>query len=141
MESKIFDYILKNKVFTMATSANDSPYCANCFYAFDDVNKILIFLSDADTRHIVEALQNDIIGGSIQNGVTDIDKLQGIQFIGEFIHPDPQTKTRFKQIYYERFPFAKEMPSPIWGIKLNWIKMTDNTLGFGKKLIWSSDES
>jgi uncharacterized protein YhbP (UPF0306 family) len=28
------------------------------------------------------------------------------------------------------------MPGEIWTIKINRIKYTDNTLGFGKKIIW-----
>ena len=136
MEKKITAYIQENKVLTIATSVNDIPYCANCFYVFDEANKTLIFLSDPSTRHIVEALQNNKIGGSIQNGVTTVAKIQGIQFTGDFINPTDEQATHFYNAYYKNFPFAKAKPSPIWGIQLNWIKMTDNTLGFGKKLIW-----
>jgi uncharacterized protein YhbP (UPF0306 family) len=31
---------------------------------------------------------------------------------------------------------AVAMKAPVWRLKLNYIKMTDNTLGFGKKLLW-----
>ena len=136
MESKIIDYLQKNKVLALATSVNDIPYCANCFYVFDDANKTLVFLSDEKTRHIAEALQNINVGGSIQNGVTTVAKIQGIQFTGEFINPTEEQAKHFYKTYYKKIPFAKAKPSPIWGIQLNWIKMTDNTLGFGKKLIW-----
>jgi uncharacterized protein YhbP (UPF0306 family) len=136
MESKIIDYLLKNKVLTIATAVNNKPYCANCFYAFDEVNKMLLFLSDDKTRHIKEGLQNSSLGGSIQNGVTTIAKIQGIQFTGNFINPTEEQSSHFYKTYYNKFPFAKAKPSPIWAIHLNWIKMTDNTLGFGKKLIW-----
>ena len=55
MESKIIDYLKKNKVLTLATSVNDIPYCANCFYAFDEIDKTLIFLSDNNTAaHMVK---------------------------------------------------------------------------------------
>jgi uncharacterized protein len=139
MESKIIEYLQQNKVLTVATSVNDVPYCANCFYAFDEINKTLIFLSDNNTRHIKEALKNNSVGGSIQNGVTTITKIQGIQFIGEFINPNSEQENQFYKTYYQKFPFAKAKPSPIWGIQLSWIKMTDNTLGFGKKLIWEKE--
>jgi len=43
------------------------------------------------------------------------------------------------QLYYQKFPFAETMPAPIWGIKLDWVKVTDNTLGFGTKLIWGGE--
>lgn len=136
MEKKILNYISENKVLTLATSINGIPYCANCFYAFDIDNQHLIFLSDDKTRHIKEAIENNNVGGSIQNGVTTVAKLQGIQFTGVFINPTKEQQKAFYNIYYNKFPFAKVKPSPVWGIKLNWIKMTDNTLGFGKKLKW-----
>ena len=136
MNNKIEAYILSNKVFSLATSVDNIPYCANCFYSYDEVIKTLIFLSDPETRHIKEALINNRVGGSIQNGVTEVEKLQGIQFMGVFIKPSEELAKDFYAIYFKRFPFAKAKPSPIWGIQLNWIKMTDNTLEFGKKLIW-----
>jgi len=136
MEKKIIDYLLEQKVLTIATCKDNQPYCANCFYVFDETTKTLIFLSDDSTRHIRDAIQNNSVGGSIQNGVTIVSKIQGIQFMGEFISPNETQKEAFYELFYDKFLFAKVRPSPIWGIQLNWIKMTDNTLGFGKKMLW-----
>ncbi|MBX2960755.1 MAG: pyridoxamine 5'-phosphate oxidase family protein [Flavobacteriales bacterium] len=136
MDKKILSYIQKNKVLTIATCVDNQPYCAICFYVFDIENKVLIFLSDNVTRHISEALKNKQVAGTITTKVTTVAKIQGIQFTGEFINPDKLQANIFYDKYYEKFPFAKAKPSPIWGIKLTSIKMTDNTLGFGKKLLW-----
>lgn len=141
MDKKIVKYISGNKVLTLATSVEDKPHCANCFYVFDEVNKILIFLSDDATQHIKEALENNNLAGTINTEVTTVAKIQGIQFTGEFINPSKEQQKDFYSIYYKKFPFAKTKPSPIWGIELNWIKMTDNTLGFGKKLIWTKTQN
>jgi uncharacterized protein YhbP (UPF0306 family) len=136
MDKKIIEYIDKNKVLTIATSIDNQPYCAICFYVFDEENNVLIFLSDDVTRHISEALKNKQIAGTITTKVTTVAKIQGIQFTGEFINPNEIEAANFYEKYYSKFPFAKAKPSPIWGIKLIAIKMTDNTLGFGKKLLW-----
>jgi len=136
MENKIATYISENKVFTLATSINNVPYCANCFYVFDEENKILIFLSSNSTRHVTEALANKKVAGTIDKEVTTVAKIKGLQFSGEFIDPTEEDQKAFYKIYYHKFPFAKAKPSPVWGIKLNWLKMTDNNLGFGKKLNW-----
>lgn len=138
MDKKISKYILANKALTLATSSNSVPYCANCFYVFDEVNKTLIFLSDTTTRHIEEGLVNKNVAGTINTEVTTVAKIKGIQFTGEFINPREGQQKEFYAAYYKKFPFAKAKPSAIWGIQLNWIKMTDNTLGFGKKLIWEN---
>ncbi|MNF14966.1 hypothetical protein D3C80_2173750 [compost metagenome] len=39
--------------------------------------------------------------------------------------------------YCKRFPIAKVMKAPVWQLNLQEVKMTDNTLGFGKKLHWA----
>jgi len=136
MENKIINYLSNQKVLTLATCVDNQPYCANCFYVFDDENKILIFLSDESTRHISEALANLNVAGTVDKEVTTVAKIQGLQFTGDFINPSEIQKKSFYKIYYDKFPFAKAKPSPIWGIQLATIKMTDNTLGFGKKHKW-----
>jgi len=138
MDSKIIDYITQSKVLTIATSINRAPYCANCFYVFDSKNKYLIFLSDDSTRHIQEALKNNNVAGTINTEVTTIAKIQGVQFTGTFVNPDKEQQEAFYSVYYKKYPFARAKPSAIWAIKLNMVKMTDNTLGFGKKLKWNS---
>ena len=136
MDKKILNYIKKNKVLTMATSVNHQPYCAICFYVFDEQTNTLIFLSDDTTKHITDALTNKKVAGTITTEVVTVAKIQGIQFTGEFVNPNKEQETHFYDKYYSKFPFAKAKPSPIWGIELFSIKMTDNTLGFGKKLLW-----
>ena len=40
------------------------------------------------------------------------------------------------------FPIARLMPNlHLWTLRPDFIKMTDNRLGFGKKLIWTADET
>lgn len=137
MEKKIVEFLANNKVLTMATSIDDIPYCANCFYVFDEKNRVLIFLSDDSTRHIGEAIKNKHVAGTINTEVTTVAKIQGVQFTGEFIIPTKEEGKQFYAIYYDKFPFARAKPSMVWGIQLLTVKMTDNTLGFGKKLMWN----
>ncbi|MDF1673425.1 MAG: hypothetical protein P1U41_07950 [Vicingaceae bacterium] len=136
MEEKISTYLKENKVLTIATSVDDKPYCASCFYAYDETDNLLIFSSDDHTKHIIDANLNKVVAGTICTEVTTIVKIQGIQFTGTFINPSEEEVKALYSTYYEKFPFARAKPAPIWAITLNWIKMTDNTLGFGKKLEW-----
>ena len=36
----------------------------------------------------------------------------------------------------KKFPYAVLMKTTLWILEIEYIKMTDNRLGFGKKLIW-----
>jgi len=136
MEARISEYIKHNKVFTLATCIDNVPYAANCFYCFEEETNRLIFMSNKETRHIKESIDNLSVAGTINNGVTTVAKIQGIQFTGKLIVPNGKQKNHFNKTYLIKFPFAITKLSPIWGIQLEWIKMTDNTLGFGNKLIW-----
>jgi hypothetical protein len=104
---------------------------------FDETGNRLIFLSGNDTTHIQQALKNPMVSGTIESEHQTVAKIKGIQFQGVFIHPNEAQKEQFYNLYYKKFPFAKAKPSPVWGVALTGIKMTDNTLGFGKKLLWN----
>lgn len=43
--------------------------------------------------------------------------------------------------YVKRFPVARMLSAPVWEIRPDELKFTDNTLGFGKKLYWLRDSS
>ena len=101
MEKKIIDYMMEQKVLTLATCKDGNPYCANCFYVFDHENKQLIFLSDMSTKHIVNALANKNVAGTIDKEVTTVAKIKGLQFTGKFIDPSEAQKEGFYQLYYE----------------------------------------
>ena len=38
-----------------------------------------------------------------------------------------------------RFPYAAAMDLEMWAIAPDYLKLTDNRLGFGKKTIWEAD--
>ncbi|MBK7558873.1 MAG: hypothetical protein IPI54_11635 [Chitinophagaceae bacterium] len=42
-------------------------------------------------------------------------------------------------IYLAKHPLALAIPGDIWALQLNSVKMTDSTLGFGKKLLWERE--
>jgi hypothetical protein len=65
-----------------------------------------------------------------------IGKIRGIQFQGIVSKPGGELLSKAKRAYLLRFPPAVLMNTHLWVVKLTLIKMTDNRLGFGKKLIW-----
>jgi len=135
-EKRIVDFIKKHHVLTLATKSENELWCANCFYVYDEEENSLIFTSDIDTRHVSEALKNNFVAGSIVLETSVIGKIQGIQFQGKFIKPEKEQLKTAKTHYLLRFPFATLMNTTLWVVELSHIKMTDNRLGFGKKLIW-----
>jgi uncharacterized protein len=139
-EKRITDFIRKHHVLTLATSQNNEPYCANCFYAYMGNENALVFTSDIETRHIQEALMQPDVAGSIVLETRIVGKIQGIQFTGKLIKAESEILKKAKIAYIKRFPFAILMETTLWILFLDFIKMTDNRLGFGKKMIWKQNQ-
>ena len=122
---------------TIATTAENEPWCANCFYVYLEEENALVFTTDADTRHGEEFLKNPLVAGSVVLETIVIGKIQGIQFQGLVSEPEGDMLSKAKWAYLKRFPPAALMDTHLWMVKLTLIKLTDNRLGFGKKLIWT----
>ena len=136
IEKRITEFIHEHHVLTLAVSNNNMPYCANCFYVFSDEDDMLIFTSDKETRHISDTKNNKNVAGSIVLETKQVGKIQGIQFNGEIIELEGDLLKKANRKYLKKYPYAILAKTNMWGVKLNYIKMTDNRLGFGKKLIW-----
>ena len=122
---------------TVATCSDNQPYCANCFYVFIPDENLLICKSDRESVHMKQAVENNLVAGTILPNALDFSAIKGIQFTGVFILPD---NALYKEQYIAKYPMAKDMPGSIWMIQLSEIKMTDNSLGFGTKIHWSRVE-
>ncbi len=138
VDDKIVTFFRKHHVLTVATSIENEPWCANCFYVYIEDENALLFTSDADTRHGKEFIQNSLVAGSVVLETNIIGKIQGIQFQGSVSEPEGELLEKSKKAYLKRFPIAALMNTHLWIVKLTLIKMTDNRLGFGKKLIWNA---
>jgi uncharacterized protein YhbP (UPF0306 family) len=135
-DQKIVAFFKKHHVMTLSTCIDQRPWCANCFYAFNDEKMTMIFTSDLETRHIKEALLNNYVAGNVVLETSVIGKIQGIQFSGELFLPDGEAADQVNKIYLKKFPFAVLMNTTLWEFRIDYAKMTDNRLGFGKKLVW-----
>jgi len=135
-EKRIIEFIKEHHVLTLATCAGKSPWCANCFYIYLEEENCFIFTSDNETKHVQDVLVNANVAGSVVLETNTVGKIQGIQFNGIMEKPEKPLASKAKKAYLKRFPFAVLMKTSLWVVQLNHIKMTDNKLGFGKKLIW-----
>ena len=139
MDERIIKFLRRHHVMTLATCHDNHPWCCQCFYAYVERLCGLVFTSDIITRHIAEALKQPYVAGSIVLETSIVGKLQGIQFEGKLIEADGELLKEIKTAYMKRFPFALLMDTKLWFLELQTMKMTDNRLGFGKKLYWRRD--
>jgi uncharacterized protein YhbP (UPF0306 family) len=99
----------------------------------------LVFTSDYDTKHIMQASHNIYVAGSIVLETSIVGKIQGVQFQGIIIEPQGESLSKAKTAYLKRFPVAMLMKTTLWVVDLTFLKYTDNNLGFGKKLTWEKE--
>lgn len=137
IDERFGKFIAKHHVLTLATTdSRGIPYVANCFYAYDAKRNIFIFTSDDSTTHGTHLSQRRDVALSIVLETRIVGKVQGLQVVGVAERGDEEAKRR----YLRRFPYAAAAPLRLWMVRPTYLKLTDNTLGFGKKLIWQSME-
>ncbi len=138
IDRRIIRFLKNHHVLTIATTVNNEPWCANCFYVYLEEENVFVFTTDIETRHGQEFIKNPLVAGSVVLETMIIGKIRGIQFQGCVSEPSGKLAEIVKRAYLKRFPVATLMDTHLWVVKLTHIKMTDNRLGFGKKLIWNS---
>jgi uncharacterized protein YhbP (UPF0306 family) len=136
INDRIIRFFRKHHVLTVATSVDNEPWCANCFYVYLKNENSLVFTTDHETRHGKEFLTNKLVAGSVVLETLVIGKIRGIQFQGIVSEPEGELSETARKAYLKRFPVAMLMETHLWIVELTNIKMTDNRLGFGKKLVW-----
>ena len=132
----IIEFIKRHHLLTLATSKDNTPYCCNVFYVYNEKNNSLIFSSDIKTKHATDFIDNPNVAASIALETKDVEKIQGVQLLGRITDPKGEEIDNATKQYLKEFPYAKKMEPYLWEMKLTFIKMTNNTLGFGKKIIW-----
>ena len=138
LDEKIIKFIKRHHVLTLATTnAAGEPYCAACFYAYDAERNLLIFTSSTETRHGSEMSGRARVACAITLETRVVGRVQGIQICGTARKGDAQAT----RSYIKRFPYTAAAQLEIWMVEPDYMKLTDNTLGFGKKLIWNRDQS
>jgi len=139
-DRRIVKFFKKHHVLTIATAIGNEPWCANCFYVYMEDENALVFTTDRETRHGSEFLANPFVAGSVVLETWITGKVQGIQFQGIVTELKGERLEKAMRAYLKRFPVAALMDTHLWAVDLTFIKMTDNRLGFGKKLIWKAEE-
>jgi uncharacterized protein YhbP (UPF0306 family) len=139
---KIEAFIRKHHVMTVATMGSDgAPWVAHVFYAWSKELRCFVFMSNPDTRHTGEMMENSRVAAAIALETKVVGRLQGLQIEGEVkkASEGDEDFAAIRHEYLKRFPYAVAIEQQLWRLTPSLMKLTDNTLGFGKKLIWTMD--
>lgn len=139
LHKRIVRLFRTHHLLSIATVADRAPWCASCFYAWDEDSNSLVITSETDTRHGREFLLNNSVAGTIALETKRVGRIRGIQFTGTINEPSGENLARARRCYLRRFPYAALTKLHLWTISVDYIKLTDNRLGFGKKIIWERE--
>ncbi len=117
---------------SLATSSHDELSVCSLFFSYDRKTKSFIVASSEETLHINHILQNKKIAGNILLETKNVSEIQGLQFKGVFSSLKDKD---LEKLYFKDFPYAQEMAPKLWQIQVKNFKLTDNTLGFGTKIL------
>ncbi len=152
MDPRIVRFLKHHHVLALATVSDSGPWTAHCFYAYMPDHQALVFTSDPDTRHGQNMLTNPEVSAGIALETKVIGLIRGVQLSGTVVPLDRSvipTKVGTSSLtapfsdcrsaYLKRFPFALAAKLDLWVLEIDYLKMTDNRLGFGKKLEWRKE--
>lgn len=140
----ILAYIESHNTLTLATAQDGIPWATSLFYANDDFT--LYFLSEPGTRHAQYLAANARVAATIYEDYRNWREIRGIQLEGtcEVIR-DPVGSARALLVYAKKYPFVGDFlraPQELgqalskakwYRIKPTWVRLIDNTRGFGWK--------
>ena len=76
------------------------------------------------------------VAGTVNGQPKTVARIRGVQFKGEIRRLSGDEEAVMRARYVNRFPIARMLRAPVWEIRPDELKFTDNTLGFGTKLHW-----
>lgn len=118
------------------TNDQGLPWCFSCYYAFDAANSLLYFKSSPGAHHAGLLAKNPAVAGTVLPDKLSKLLVKGIQFEGTVLPKEDPLAAHALGHYLRKNPLAVAIAGDIWTIRIDSIKFTDSSLGFGKKLTW-----
>ncbi len=149
LPAEVQAFLERHTTLTLATMApGGHPAAAPLFYALL-ADGTLVFLSEAHTAHVRHLRHHPPVALAVYQDGQPWDRIQGLQARGEaFPLPDARVPEAW-DAYAQRFPFLQSVRGdaahPLraalarvgwYGIRLTWVRLIDNTRGFGWKAEW-----
>ncbi|WP_336218201.1 YhbP family protein [Citrobacter amalonaticus] len=129
-------WLAKQHVVTWCVHRDGELWCANAFYIYDAQKVVFYVLTEEKTRHAQMSGPRALVAGTVNGQPKTVALIRGVQFTGEIRQLAGEESDAARQAYQRRFAVARALSAPVWEIRLDEIKFTDNTLGFGKKRHW-----
>ena len=143
IKSSICRYLVRHTTLSLATSHDNQPWSTDLFYASDEDCR-LYFVSSVTTRHCQHIAANPHVSVSISGEVDGWGEIKGLQFDGVAGVVSEADRDGVIEMYLTKFPALKKwhpafeimdllLESHFYRISPKWIRLIDNSKGFGHK--------
>lgn len=146
----IKEYLVAHNTVTLASCSTNGPWAAAVFFV-SDANLTLYFKSDPKTRHMRDILDDPRVAATVQDDGQAWQSIRGLQLLGTCRGVDADDASRVNDLYLEKFPFLDALTddssdkderilaervrkTPFYQLCPRWIRLIDNTGGFGHKI-------
>ena len=136
LEAGMARFIGRHHLMMLATQGGEGVHAASLFYAWEPESCRFIFTSAPETLHARHFTADPRVAAAIAPETSRIGRIRGVQLRGRVSRPEAGEQEALERLFRRRFPFAALMSLDLWVLEPEWIKYTDNTLGFGTKSVW-----
>ncbi|MCO6547215.1 hypothetical protein A9G28_06600 [Gilliamella sp. Fer1-1] len=139
LQKKVYKFLNKNRILSLAVSSDDDIWASNCLFKFDETDFSLIITTDGNTRHakIMKNSNDKNIVGTIYSPSPFLLLKKGLQYKGIVSSLSGQDFEVSKKLYLKKYPLFKNRLKEIWKIQLNEIKFIDMRMGLVKVSTWT----
>lgn len=145
---RIKQFLAAHTTLTLATLAEDGrPQTAPLFYAeLDDLS--LIFISEQRARHSQNLARDERVAAAIYADGQQWQSIRGVQLEGRCAALAGAAAEAARRAYLAKYPFIMEnqllagMLERVTFYKITpvWLRLIDNSQGFGHKEEWRTDK-
>ena len=149
VRSSIRRYLMRHTTLSLATCYGSQVWSTDLFYASDDSCQ-LYFVSDGTTRHCQYIAGNPQVSASISGEFSDWGEIKGLQLDGVAGIVSDLDRGGVIEMYLAKFPSLQRLfeapendqerlivaqlsESHFYRISPKWIRLIDNSKGFGHK--------
>lgn len=140
IDARMLKFIHQHHLLTLATTDGAEPWCCSCYYTYRPEQNIFVFSTDLHTLHAQHMAANPRVAANIALETKIPGKIRGIQISGRVEKLEGQALSQARKAYILAFPIAALMETCLWALHPHKLKMTDNRMGFGKKLLWEASK-
>jgi len=139
LPASIFQIARSVSTLTLATTdPKGNPHAAPVYFAHDNELN-LYFFSETKSQHGQDIARNPRAAAAIYPECEGWQDIRGVQLRGEVLRVESgETREKAWGLYKNKFPFVKALKAIVarnqmYVLVPNWMRLVDNTQGFGYK--------